>query len=158
MKTNFMKKAVMLTAVVATLILSSAFIQKDTKSKANYGDSEEYIYLIAYSGTQNNSKNSYISGIIHYQGYDACSKNYITKHDFFAKAGGKFMKDVEEYNNLNINEWKIQYNGETKVSHPSGYFSGYGSKSEAQKDKDNYIDNTRDDAKVFETYFTFSCE
>lgn len=44
MKTNFMKKAVMLTAVVGTLILSSAYITKE-KKEVKQEDLSYYFYL-----------------------------------------------------------------------------------------------------------------
>jgi|GEM_PF-3426798 hypothetical protein len=160
MKTNFIKKTVILGAMALMLLMASAFVTKETTVKT--GDDPEYIYLIAYAGNQNNSNNIYISNIIEYQGYDVCGSNYVTTHDFFGKAGEKFMANVEKYNNLDINDWKIQYQmGNGYVSYPYGYYKGFLSRAEAVKAKEKYVSEVRsrgNGAKIFETYFTYKCE
>lgn len=160
MKTNFIKKTVLVAVMALTLVMSSAFITK--KQNVKTSDDSQYIYLIAYAGNQNNSNNIYISNIIEYQGYDVCGSNYVTTHSFFGEAGEKFMANVEKYNNLDINDWKIQYQmGNGNVSYPSGYSKGFSSRAEAVKAKERYVSEVKsrgNGAKVFETYFTYKCE
>lgn len=75
MNTHFMKKAVMLTAVVGTLILSSAFIAKEKKASADYKD----FYIYVYFHDKNDYKTIYVSDAIHYEGEENCSQTYNWK-------------------------------------------------------------------------------
>lgn len=160
MKTNFIKKTVILGAMALMFLMASAFVTKETTIKT--GDDPQYIYLIAYAGNQNNSNNIYISNIIEYQGYDVCGSNYVTTHSFFGEAGEKFMDNIDKYNTLDISQWKIQYQmGNGNVSYPNGYSKGFSSRAEASRAKEKYVNEVRsrgNGAKVFETYFTYKCE
>lgn len=144
----------MLTAVVGTLILSSAFITKESKTKTN--DREEYIYLVAYGRSTNNSTDTYISDIIKYEGFDKCGD----KLDFYREAGRRFMADIEKSNTININEWKIAYHDGNGYSrdYPDGYFKGYDSRSDAFDARNNQIESRKaDDLKTYRTYFSYKC-
>lgn len=117
----------------------------------------EFIYIVAYPGNQNNSTKSYVSGIIEYSGYDACSNNgnSLSNEQFFSEAGHKFLKYLENEYGLNQNEWKVQYKSQLSFSdYPSGYFKGYETKSEAQGELETYL---RNNDHIQRTSFTYKC-
>ena len=150
-----MKKAIALFLLLMLFISSTAFMIKTNINS----DEDEYIYVVLYpGGNSNNSENYYISDLIRYEGGGACDK-YTTSHYFYAEAGAEFKNSVEKYNNININDWRIEYSGKTKMSYPSGYFKGYSSKAEAMEERDSHIERIESDGfKVYKTYFTYSCE
>ena len=148
------KKAIGLAAVCLIILSCMAFVNKTSTLPAS---DEQFIYIIAYAGTQNNSMDNYVSGMINYNGYDACSKEFITSADFFASAGRKFLNYLESKYGLNKNDWKLQYAGKgSMVDYPSGYFKGFETKSEAQKAKDEYL---RKDSRgtLYDNDFTYRC-
>ena len=125
---------------------------------------EEFIFIIAYPGNQNDSKSMYISGMIQYDGYDACSKDYYTSHDLFSEAGQKFLNYLESEYSLDKKDWKLQYVGNLSgnadyADYPSGYFTGFGTKAETQNIKESYIRNKKNDGvhKIYDTDFTYKC-
>ena len=148
----------MLVVMALTLVMSSAFSTK--KQKVKTSEESQFIYLIAYPGNQNNSRNYYISGIIEYQGYDVCGSNYAASNYFFGEAGNKFSDNLEKYNNISMSDWKIEYRmGNGNESFPRGQSKGFSSRSEAQNAKDDFINEHRSsEVKVFETYFTYKCK
>jgi len=134
-----------------------AFVSKESTPQQS---DEQFIFLTAYAGTQNNSMDKYVSGMINYNGYDACSKEFTTSADFFTAAGQKFLNYLENKYSLNKNDWKIQYEGSGSSSgsgYPGSYFKGFETKSEAQNAKDMYLRNNDSRGTVFDTDFTFKC-
>jgi len=67
-KTTIMKKAIGLAAACLIILSGMAFVSKESAAPAS---DEQFIYITAYAGTQNNSMDKYVSGMINYNGYDA---------------------------------------------------------------------------------------
>ena len=167
MKTNFKILAssfitngtLIILSFLALLLMTSFGVKNEVQNT----EDDEYIFVIAYPGANSNTSNTnYISGIIHYAGYDACPDyNYSTA--FFGEAGQEFMNTVERNHNVDISQWRIEYydkygNGS---SYPSGYFKGYSSKGQAEATKKKKVQEIENRSsgpnKAYETWFTYSC-
>ncbi len=150
-----MKKAIALVSVFLMLTPSTGFSAEVGSTPAN---DEQFIFIVAYPGNQNNSTTSYVSDIIEYNGYDACSKdsyNSVSSEQLFSEAGRKFLSYLESEYGLNKNEWKTQYKDQMAFSdYPSGYFKGYETKAKAQYELDLYL---RNNDRIKRTSFTYKC-
>jgi len=149
MNTNFMKKAVMLTAIVATMIISSAYIRKE-KKEVKPEDLSYYFFLEYQPGsTSDYSKTRYISSFIYYSGYDACGNSY----DFEPKAKRAF----ENYIKANYNESYVRHNRTYKQKLNST--DKIKSPQQAREVLDEYIAKQKEDGRqVIQTNFSYSCE
>lgn len=149
MKTNFIKTAVMFTAIVGTLILSSAFIAK-SKKEAKREDLSYYFFLEYQPGsTSDYSKTRYISSFIYYSGYDDCGNSY----DFEPKAKKAFENYIKAYYNESYvrhnRTYKQKLNSTDKIKSPQ----------QAREVLDEYITKQKEDGRqVIETNFSYSCE
>jgi len=149
MKTNFMKKAVMLTAIVVTLILSSAFIAK-SKKEVKPEDLSYYFFLEYQPGsTSDYSKTRYISSFIYYEGYESCKESYT----FEKKAKQAF----ENYIKANYNESYVRHNMTyEQILHSTDKIK---SPQQAREVLDDYIAKQKKDGRqVIQTNFSYSCE
>ncbi len=154
-KTIMMKKAIALLSVLLMLTPSTGFSAEDGAPPAN---DEQFIFIVAYPGNLSNSTTSYVSGIIEYNGYDACSKdsyNSVSSEQLFSEAGRKFLSYLESEYGLNKSDWQIQFKDQSAFSnYPSGYFKGYETKAKAQYELDSYL---RNNDRIKRTSFTYKC-
>ena len=146
----------MLTAVVVTLILSSAFIAKET---ANYKSKDEFMYIYAYP-TKPNVDRIYISGAIHYTGEGICEDP--SNRSFFSTAGAAFKKHIESEYNLEIYNWEIRYEAKTGSNNqnPSFGCQGFATNDETQLAKNAFIRKTQKEGryKISDTEWVYSCQ
>jgi len=151
-----MKKAVMLTAVVGTLITSSAFISKE---KPNLEGKDEFMYIYAYP-TKPNIDRIYISGAIHYSGEDICEES--NNRNFFYTAAAAFKKHLESDYNLEIYNWEIRFEAKTGSNNtiPSFGCEGFATNGETQLAKNAFIRRTQNEGRyeISDTEWVYSCE
>ena len=156
MKSNFMKKAVMLIAIVGSLMISSAFI---TKEKSNIKGKDEFIYIYAYP-TKPNIDRIYISGAIHYSGEGIC--NDPSNRAFFYTAAAAFKKHLKSDYNLEIYNWDIRFEGKTGSTNgsPRLNFEGFATNGETQLAKNAFIRKTQNEGRyeISDTEWVYSCE
>lgn len=156
-KTTIMKKLIGSTTVCLLILMGMSFVNKTSAPTAS---DDQFIYLTAYAGIQNNSTDTYVSGMINYSGYDACNKEYITSADFYSDAGRKFLNYLENKFGLDKNDWKIQFEGSgssSGSSYPGSYFTGFETRSEAQSAKDENIRKNDSRGTVYDTDFSYKC-
>ena len=156
MNTNFMKKAVMLTAVVGSLIMSSAFT---TKEKPNLKATDEFMYIYAYP-TKPNIDRIYISGAIHYSGEGVCKDP--SNRNFFYTAAAAFKKHLKSDYNLEIYNWEIRFEAKTGSNNkiPSFGCEGFATNGETQLAKNAFIRKTQNEGRyeISDTEWVYSCE
>ena len=156
MKSNFMKKAVMLIAIVATMIISSAYI---TKEKSNIKGKDEYMYIYAYP-TKPNIDRIYISGAIHYTGEGICDEP--SNRNFFYTAAAAFKKHLKSDYNLEIYNWEIRFEAKTGSNNtiPSFGCEGFATNGETQLAKNAFIRKTQNEGRyeISDTEWVYSCE
>lgn len=153
MKTNFMKKAVMLTAVVVTLLLSSAFITKETETNLEEGT----YFFVAVSGVWQKNNVAYVSKIIYYSGYENCSNQ--KKEVFHREAKIAFNNYLKaHYNN------EFSYGSNNIAVHQFKRSAGklgdpIFTQIQAASEMNSWAgDEESDGHKVLYTEFGFSCE
>lgn len=144
MKTNFMKKTVMLTAVILTIVLNSAFITKEKKSVTDYNNFYIYVY---FSDKNDDNKTIYVSDAIHYEGQEKCSQSYNWK----PKVEKAFKAYVEaNYSNVNPNYTYM-------IGSTTGYYLS--SKQEANTELNKWISKEKERGNsITKTSFNYYCE
>lgn len=144
MKTNFIKKTVMLAAVVVTLLLSSAFIAKEKKVPVDYNDFYIYVY---FSDKNDDNKTIYVSDAIHYEGQEKCSQSYNWK----PKVEKAFKAYIEaNYNNVNPNYTYM-------IGSTTGYYLS--SNQEANEALNEWISKEKGRGNsITKTSFNYYCE
>ena len=139
----------MLTAVVVTLILSSAFTTKSYKKIKS--EDLSYYFFIEASASKNSSdynKTRYVSDYIHYEGYESCRETYT-----FEK---KAKKAFEDY--LRANE---SYEGNPSFIRviSGGSNDKLQTRQAIQQKMNKYLGEEKNkDHEVIKTNFSYSCE
>lgn len=153
MKTNFIKTAVMLTAVVVTMIMSSAFITKEIEPNLEEGT----YFFLAVSGVHQKNNVAYVSNIMYYNGTESCGNQKKEVFHREAKiAFNNYLKakhnDEFPYGSTNISVH--QFRGTTAQTGEYMF-----TRQQATTRMNSWAgDEESDGYKVFYTEFGFSCE
>lgn len=139
MKTNFMKKSVLLAIMALTLVMSSAFITKEKEISLNneiLQDSPGYYFVTAW---KNNEKTAVISNIVY---VDCKYGNHVTSLE------------------VAFDSWYDKNYGNPGVEGGSIKAFGYSSKEDAIEDRNKIIEKYKGNntKTTFVNYFSLNCD
>lgn len=149
--------------IAITVLLASAFTLLSFSTQKSTGN-DKYIYIIARpNAAVNQSSNCFFSTVITYKGDGNCSKEYPTAYEYFTKAGRLFFIDIAKKYNLVIEDWILEFVGDSSLNQSTPGLQGYfDTQDKAQTARAADIiklsNKTGGKFELIDTPYTYSCD